>query len=102
MTFKVERSNKMADNLNKIKKFVLRKFTIDKLKLNEDKNQLIAAGEGKAHEIPVANITEFKPGNRDVVKMINSEEDKMIPELIPLRHKRMMKNTFSFCRCYEL
>jgi len=88
----------MADKLNKIKKFVLRKFTIDKLKLNEDKNQLIAAGEGKAHEIPVSNITKFKPGNRDVIKMINSEEDKMIPELIPLRHKRMMKNTFSFFR----
>lgn len=88
----------MAEKLNKVKKFVLQKFTIDKLKLNDDKDQLIAAGKGKANEIPVSKITEFKPGKRDVVKMIKSEEDKMIPELIPLRHKRMMKNTFSFFR----
>lgn len=80
------------------KDFVLKKFTTNRLRLKADKDQLIAAGAKQAEKVTAADLGEFEVGYRDSVKMIKAQEDSMIPELLPLRHQRMMKNAFTFFR----
>lgn len=76
----------------------LKKFETKKLRLSASKQDLIKAGEHQAEKYPVAKTGEYKPVKRDVVKMITAEESKMIPELLALRHQRMMVNAFTFLR----
>lgn len=80
------------------KSFILKKFKIDKLCIKVDKKQLIKKGEKRAQQIPIDKITEYHPVKRNAVKMICAQESHMIPQLLPLRHKRMMQNYFSFLR----
>ncbi|GAA3639816.1 DUF2252 domain-containing protein [Lactobacillus hamsteri] len=80
------------------KSFALKKFKIDKLRLKASKNDLISAGEKQADEISVSDLGTYKPVKRDIVQMVKAEEDNMIPELLPMRHERMMKNAFTFFR----
>lgn len=80
------------------KNFALKKFKIDKLRLKVDKNELIEDGEKRAKDTPIDKISEYNPVKRDAVKMIKAQEATMIPELLPLRHERMMKNAFTFLR----
>lgn len=80
------------------KSFILKKFKIDKLCIKVDKKQLIKKGEKRAQQIPINKITEYHPVKRNAVKMICAQESHMIPQLLPLRHKRMMQNYFSFLR----
>lgn len=80
------------------KDFLLKKFKIDKLYLNANKEELIEAGKKQAKKVPVSELGVFKPVERDAVKMIKAQEDTMIPELLPLRHQSMTANAFSFLR----
>lgn len=80
------------------KNFVLKKFKTDKLRLKVSEDELIKIGEKHAEQFPIEKVCDYKGTDRDVVTMIKDQENTMIPELLPLRHKRMMKNTFSFLR----
>lgn len=80
------------------KSFVLKKFKVDKLRLNADKNQLIEDGKKCAKETPIDEITQYHPVKRDAVEMIKTQEATLIPELLSLRHQRMMENDFTFLR----
>ncbi len=73
-------------------------FNADRLLLDSDQEALLALGQKKADETPAASLGDFHPVKRDGVKLIKLVEDKLIPELLPLRHKRMMKNAFTFFR----
>lgn len=78
--------------------FALKKFKIDRLLLKADKEDLIKIGRKRAKKMPAAELGSYKPVKRNVVEMIKSQEDTMIPELMSLRHQRMMKNAFTFFR----
>ncbi|WP_304599055.1 DUF2252 family protein [Lactobacillus intestinalis] len=80
------------------KSFVLKKFKVDKLRLNADKNQLIEDGKKCAKETPIDEITQYHSVKRDAVEMIKTQEATLIPELLSLRHQRMMENAFTFLR----
>lgn len=80
------------------KSFVLKKFKIDKLRLKADKDELIEDGKKQAKDVPINEIAAYHPVKRDAVKMIKAQEETMIPELLALRHQRMMKNAFTFLR----
>lgn len=80
------------------KDFSLKKFKIDKLRINATKDELIEAGQKQAAKVPINEIGTYKPVKRDAVEMIKTQEDTMIPELLPLRHQRMTQNAFSFLR----
>ena len=77
------------------KSFVLKKFKIDKLRLKADKDELIEDGKKQAKDVPINEIAAYHPVKRDAVKMIKAQEETMIPELLALRHQRMMKNAFT-------
>lgn len=78
--------------------FVLKKFKIDKLRLKANKEELIEKGRQQASVVSPEKLGQYIPVERDVVEMIKSQEDSMIPELVGLRHQRMMKNVFTFFR----
>lgn len=80
------------------KDFSLKKFKIDRLRINATKDELISAGQKQAAKIPISELGSYKPVKRDAVEMIKTQEDTMIPELLPLRHQRMTQNAFSFLR----
>lgn len=80
------------------KDFLRKRFNIDKLRLKASKDELIEAGKKQAKKVPVNELGAFKPVERDAVEMIKTQEDTMIPELLPLRHQRMIANAFSFLR----
>lgn len=81
-----------------LQKFVLKKFKVDQLRLKANKEELIEAGAKQAHKVTAADLGDYTPVKRDATKMIKAQEDTMIPELLPLRHQRMMKNAFTFLR----
>lgn len=54
------------------KSFVLKKFKVDKLRLNADKNQLIEDGKKCAKETPIDEITQYHSVKRDAVEMIKT------------------------------
>lgn len=80
------------------KNFVLKKFKVDQLRLKANKEELMKAGAKQAHKVSTSDLGDYEPVKRDATKMIKAQEDTMIPELLPLRHQRMMKNAFTFLR----
>lgn len=78
--------------------FVLKKFSIQKLRIKASKDELIEKGRERAKLIPIEKLCEFKGVRRDLVQMIKKQESTMIPELMAMRHQRMMSNAFSFLR----
>lgn len=78
--------------------FVLKKFSINKLRIKASKDELIEKGRERAKLIPIEKLCEFKGVRRDLVQMIKKQESTMIPELMAMRHQRMMSNAFSFLR----
>lgn len=73
-------------------------FDLKKIDLNKSKRDLIAAGQNRQAQISSQQLATFVPVNRDPVAAINATEAKMIPELLPLRHQRMLASRFSFFR----
>lgn len=76
----------------------LEDFKIDEVFIDETKDQLIKVGEQKQQKVTTKQLSTYNSVQRDVVSLIKATEDKMIPELIPLRHQRMMQNPFTFFR----
>lgn len=73
-------------------------FKLNQLFIEDSKDDLISLGKKRRKKYPIEEVSDFKPVKRDVVKLIKATEDKMIPELIDMRHQRMNQNVFSYYR----
>ncbi|MGM9892388.1 DUF2252 domain-containing protein [Limosilactobacillus sp.] len=73
-------------------------FDLKKLQLDKSKKELEETGQKRQAQVTSQQLATFVPVNRDPVAAIKMTESKMIPELLPLRHQRMLANRFSFFR----
>ena len=73
-------------------------FDLKRLQLNKSKQELMTAGQERQAAVSSQQLATFIPVDRDPVAAIKMTESKMIPELLPLRHQRMLANRFSFFR----
>lgn len=73
-------------------------FDLKKIRINRTKDELERAGKQQQKKITSADLATFTPVDRDPIAAIKQTESKMIPELLPLRHERMVANRFSFFR----
>lgn len=73
-------------------------FDLKKIKINKSKAELEQAGKQRQKEVTSADLSAFVPVHRDPVTDIEQTEAKMIPELLPLRHQRMLASRFAFFR----
>ena len=82
----------------KMDKHELETLKIDQIFIGSSKDELIALGEKRREKYPISAISSFHPVDWDVVQLIKLTEEKMIPELLYMRHQRMMQNLFSYFR----
>lgn len=73
-------------------------FDLKEINIKQSKAQLEAAGQYRQSQIPSQLLASFKPVQRDAVAAIHKTESKMIAELLPLRHQRMLASRFAFFR----
>lgn len=73
-------------------------FDLKKLQLDKSKKELEETGRKRQAQVTSQQLATFVPVDRDPVAAIKMTESKMIPELLPLRHQRMLANRFSFFR----
>lgn len=73
-------------------------FDLKRLQIPKSKQELVEAGKKQQAAVPSSQLATFTPVDRDPVAAIGLTESKMIPELLPLRHERMLANRFSFFR----
>lgn len=73
-------------------------FDLQKIQVNNTKTELENTGKKQQKEVTSEMLGTFIPVDRDPVKTILITEANMIPELLPLRHQRMIANRFSFFR----
>lgn len=60
--------------------------------------ELHGRGEVARREVPLEQLAEFVPSERDPVAMIEAQNVTRLPELLPLRAERMSADAFSFYR----
>lgn len=73
-------------------------FDLKKIKINKSKAELEQTGKQRQKAVTSAELSTFVPVHRDPVADIEQTEAKMIPELLPLRHQRMLASRFAFFR----
>ena len=73
-------------------------FDLKKIKINKSKAELERAGKQRQKEVSSKALSTFNPIDRDPVAAIEQTEANMIPELLPLRHQRMLASRFAFFR----
>lgn len=73
-------------------------FDLKKLKINRSAKELEEAGREHQAKVSSEQLAEFIPVHRDAVTAIQTTESKMIQELLPLRHERMLASKFAFFR----
>lgn len=73
-------------------------FDLKRIKINKSKAELEQAGKQLQKEVSSEELSTFVPVHRDPVAAIEQTEAKMIPELLPLRHQRMLASRFAFFR----
>lgn len=73
-------------------------FDLKRLQIPKSKQELVEAGKQQQAAVPSSQLANFTPVDRDPVAAIGLTESKMIPELLPLRHMRMLASRFSFFR----
>lgn len=73
-------------------------FDLKKIKINHTKDELNQMGKQRQKETPSSALSAFVPVHRDPVEAIKQTESNMIPELLPMRHERMLASRFSFFR----
>ena len=73
-------------------------FDLKKIKINRTAKELEDAGKQQQTKVTSDELAEFIPVKRDAVKAIKATESKMIQELLPLRHERMLASKFAFFR----
>lgn len=64
------------------------------------RTELLAAGKKLRETCPRSSHSEWKPpqDRRDPVELMESADEGRIPELIPIRHGRMLRSPFTFFR----
>ena len=64
------------------------------------RSELFAAGKTLRETCPRTSHAEWKPpaDRRDPVELMESSDKGRIPELIPIRHGRMLRSPFTFYR----
>lgn len=73
-------------------------FDLKQLQFHKSKKELEETGKYQQTVVSSQQLANFVPVDRDPVAAIKMTESKMIPELLPLRHQRMLANRFSFFR----
>ncbi len=73
-------------------------FDLRKIQVNQTKSELENTGKHQQKEISSDMLGTFVDVERDPVKTIQITEANMIPELLPLRHQRMIASRFAFFR----
>ena len=73
-------------------------FDLRKIQINKTKAELENNGKRQQKVVSSDMLGTFTPVDRDPVKIIQITEANMIPELLPLRHQRMIASRFSFFR----
>ncbi|MCI1974571.1 MAG: DUF2252 domain-containing protein [Limosilactobacillus sp.] len=73
-------------------------FDLKKIKINRTAKELEDAGKESQSKVSSAQLAAFIPVHRDPVAAIQKTESKMIQELLPLRHERMLASKFAFFR----
>ena len=73
-------------------------FDLKKIKINRTAKELEEAGKEMRTKVSSEQLAEFVPVHRDAVAAIKKTESKMIQELLPLRHERMLASKFAFFR----
>lgn len=73
-------------------------FDLRRIQINKTKAELENTGKQQQKQVTSEMISTFIPVDRDPIKSILLTESNMIPELLPLRHQRMVANRFSFFR----
>lgn len=73
-------------------------FDLKQLQFHKSKKELEDTGKYQQTVVSSQQLANFVPVDRDPVAAIKMTESKMIPELLPLRHQRMLANRFSFFR----
>lgn len=73
-------------------------FDLKKIRINRTSEELVNAGKEKRAKVSSQQLAEFVPVHRDAVAAIKQTESKMIQELLPLRHERMLASKFAFFR----
>lgn len=73
-------------------------FNLRRIQLSQTKDQLIKMGEERQQQLPSSALAAFHQVDRDPVEAIKKTESKMIKELLPLRHQRMVVSPFTFFR----
>lgn len=73
-------------------------FNLSQITVRRSKKELKKQGEHQRHLISPLLLGDYAPVHRDPVELIKMTEANMIPELLPLRHKRMSASLFAFYR----
>jgi uncharacterized protein (DUF2252 family) len=76
------------------------KIKIPAFQLHRSRAELKAIGEGLRNTCPRVSHAEWKPpkNRHDPVRLIEQSDQGRIPELMPLRHGRMLQSPFTFYR----
>ncbi|MEU8221357.1 DUF2252 domain-containing protein [Kribbella sp. NPDC048915] len=58
----------------------------------------VALGKSVRELVPLESHAEFEPGPRDPIGLLLEQERTRVPELVPIRHGRMLTSPFAFYR----
>jgi uncharacterized protein (DUF2252 family) len=68
-------------------------------KIADTRSERAAAGKAARVRAPLEAHAQFSPtGSRDTVAMLLSQADSRLPELVPIRHGRMLVSPFTYYR----
>lgn len=73
-------------------------YDLSKININKSIHELIDDGKKIRDRISFDQLGKFVPVKRNVVEGISHVEEKMIGDLMPLRHKRLAASAFAFFR----
>ena len=73
--------------------------TTDAIPRDATRSQRVAAGKAVRSQVPLEAHAEFTPGaSRDPVGLLVSQSVTRVPELVPVRHGRMLVSPFTYYR----
>lgn len=73
-------------------------YDLSKINIDKSIHELIDNGKKIRDQISFDQLGKFVPVKRNVVEGISHVEEKMITDLMPLRHKRLAASAFAFFR----
>ena len=79
-------------------KAISAKFDIEQIMVDAPVDALIKRGRDQAIQMAPKKLARLVPVARDPWKQIQKVENKLLKELLPLRHKKMAADIFSFYR----